>query len=152
MHSSSQDCATSQVSLAITSFVSHGQSKVPKFLSNLERFVSPRGTGPHLRHTQISSEDISNDLIESPEEYPADVNGKFYTTLSKHLPCECPSSEIPSEHCARLRLGATVRVVQGDVQFDMLFSAQPTSPCVPEIRWQQLRFHIPRYNHFLVST
>lgn len=149
VYSPSQKRATYQLSLTITNFVSHGGRSVRRFIVNLDRFVSPKGTEPQLRHTEISSKDISSEPIESPDEYPADVNELFYTTLSQHLPCKCRSSETVQEHWARLKLEARVPVVQGDVQFDMSFSAQPTSHA---IRWQHLRFHVPRYNFFLVST
>ena len=126
-----------------------------KFLSNLESFVPPKGTGPHLLQAQTSSEEILNELIESPVEYPANVNELLYTTLSQHFPCTCSFSDselgTPQEHWARLRLGARVPVVQGNVLFDTLFSAAPTSQCVHTTRWQQLRFQIPKYNHLLVS-
>ncbi|KAI5460318.1 hypothetical protein BGZ63DRAFT_424828 [Mariannaea sp. PMI_226] len=136
-----------KLSHAMAEFVSSGGDKVGNFLSHLQKLV------PRKYAKEPSNEKISHNVIESPDEYPEDVNKALYSTLSQHFQCRCHAaieSCSPLEHWARLRLGASVPVTEDQVMFDMLFSAAPSIHCLNETIWQHLRFQVPRHGRFQV--
>ncbi|RSL67340.1 hypothetical protein CEP53_002994 [Fusarium sp. AF-6] len=127
---------------AIMAFVMNGGQRVGSFISNLDKFASAKSPGSNTRQPGIMSTKMSNELIESPDEYPSTVNTLLYTALSRHFNCTCPGDS-PREHWARLRLATQIKQVEDHVLFDILFSATPASQCLQQIRWQQLRLQVP---------
>ncbi|KAM6529684.1 hypothetical protein FALCPG4_007813 [Fusarium falciforme] len=125
-------------------FVVNGGRRVGGFISNLDKFASTESPDSNPRRPEILSGAMSNELIESPDEYPATVNALLYTALSRHFNCTCPGDS-PREHWARLRLATRVKQVEDHVLFDLLFSAAPAGQCLQQTRWQQLRLQVPRY-------
>ncbi|RSL53230.1 hypothetical protein CEP54_010489 [Fusarium duplospermum] len=136
--------ANAELCHAIMAFVMNGGQRVGAFISNLDKFASIKPAGSNTRQPGILSAKMSNELIESPDEYPATVNTLLYTALSRHCDCTCPG-ESPQEHWARLRLATQMKQVDDHVLFDILFSATPVSQCLQQTRWQQLRLQVPRF-------
>ncbi|WAO91652.1 Peptidase-S8 domain-containing protein [Fusarium falciforme] len=63
-------------------FVMNGGRRVGGFISNLDKFASIESPGSIPRRPGILSGTVSNELIESPDEYPATVNTLLKTKRS----------------------------------------------------------------------
>lgn len=152
VHESSDELrrTTPELPGVIMAFASSGGEKVGRFLSNLETFMTTRGTERSPQHQHISSEEVRTDLLKSPVEYHEDVNLRLHAALSQEFDCTC-SSRIgcpcahTREHRARLRLEAEARLISGEVLFDTLFSTAPACQCSHETTWQQLRFQVSNH-------
>lgn len=135
---------------ALVNFASSGGDKLGKFYTNLDRFAGVPRSAAQLPYTSNCVDKSQLEHIIPPMEYPSRVNELIYSTLSRHSHCTCPSSKdepnAVQKHWIRLRLMDKVRFTQDDIFFDMLFSAAPA--CLPDgvfMKWQQLRFQVPKY-------
>ncbi|GJC88682.1 hypothetical protein ColLi_11520 [Colletotrichum liriopes] len=115
-----------RVRQGILSFAKSSSYVVDQYFKKLERFSKQvMSTDDDARS---SSKD--NEMSEAPtDEYPAHVNADLYAALKSYSRCTCLNSLASSRggHHARLRLCDKVVKVDGQVAFDMLFSAAPTA-------------------------
>lgn len=99
-----------------------------------------RGSDEEHAATMSSKDQMQIEkTFPTPEEYPSDVNQRFHAILNQPSLWKCSTSHL---HHGRLRLREGILVQDEDVLFDTAFSVQTGDD---SIRWQQLRFHVPRY-------
>ena len=132
---------------AVTDFAYNGGSKVAQLLSNLEAFAKPKRQKHSVVQSASSYIEGNIDIVESPNEYPASVNEQLCASLAEHLKCSCtrsPEGRMAKEHLARLSLRPITKNSKDDVLFDILCSSSPGGGLGNAVKWQQLRFEVPR--------
>ncbi|KAI9869218.1 MAG: hypothetical protein M1813_000006 [Trichoglossum hirsutum] len=147
----------SALRIALADFASSGGPKVRKLCANLDGFAGAHRTKAQIPNASACVDRHQVEQIVPPKEYPSLVNELMYNTLLQHSRCTCSSSNgefcAIQKHWARLRLVDKVRFTQEDVLFDVLFSAAPASLSqVVFMRWQHLRFQVPRHVRFPVPS